>query len=73
MPLVEAAPKADVIITVTGNLNVIDRPHVEALKDGAIICNSGHFNDEINIPAIDQQTKAKRKGKRILGLHRRVV
>ena len=61
MKLTEAAAKADIIITVTGNLNVVDAEHVAALKDGAIICNSGHFNDEINIPAIDQQTSAKRK------------
>jgi adenosylhomocysteinase len=61
MPLVEAAKVADIIITVTGNLNVIDRQHIETLKDGAIICNSGHFNDEINIPAIEEQTKARRK------------
>ena len=61
MTLVEAAAKADIVITVTGNLNVIDRQHVEVLKDGAIICNSGHFNDEINIPAIEEQTRAKRK------------
>jgi len=59
--LVDAAPKADIVITVTGNLNVIDRQHVEVLKDGAIICNSGHFNDEINIPGIDEVTKSKRK------------
>jgi adenosylhomocysteinase len=61
MPLVDAAKVADIIITVTGNLNVVDRQHVEVLKDGAIICNSGHFNDEINIPAIEEQTKSKRK------------
>jgi adenosylhomocysteinase len=61
MKLTEAAAKADIVITVTGNLNVIDREHVAALKDGSIICNSGHFNDEINIPAIDEQTKAKRR------------
>jgi adenosylhomocysteinase len=61
MKLTEAAAKADIVITVTGNLNVIDREHVAALKDGAIICNSGHFNDEINIPAIAEQTKAKRQ------------
>jgi adenosylhomocysteinase len=59
--LIDAAPRADIVITVTGNLNVIDRHHVEVLKDGAIICNSGHFNDEINIPGIDEVTKAKRK------------
>jgi adenosylhomocysteinase len=61
MKLTEAAAKADIVITVTGNLNVVDGEHVAALKDGAIVCNSGHFNDEINIPAIDGQTKAKRK------------
>ena len=61
MKLVEAAPKADIIITVTGNLNVIDRQHVSALKDGSIICNSGHFNDEINIPGIEEETTSKRK------------
>src|SRR5215207_5060945 len=60
MTLVEAAAKADIVITVTGNLNVVDREHIDALKDGAIICNSGHFNDEINIPAIDQQSEGKR-------------
>lgn len=58
--LLDAAPKADVVITVTGNLNVVDAQHVAAFKDGAIICNSGHFNDEINIPAIEAETKAKR-------------
>jgi adenosylhomocysteinase len=61
MKLTEAAAKADIVITVTGNLNVIDREHVAALKDGSIICNSGHFNDEINIPAIEEQTKARRR------------
>ena len=61
MKLTEAAAKADIVITVTGNLNVVDAEHVAALKDGAIVCNSGHFNAEINIPAIDGQTKAKRK------------
>jgi adenosylhomocysteinase len=61
MPLIEAASRADIVITVTGNLNVIDRQHVKAFKDGAIICNSGHFNDEINIPAITEQTKSRRQ------------
>jgi adenosylhomocysteinase len=59
--LLDAAPKADIVITVTGNLNVVDAHHVDAFKNGAIICNSGHFNDEINIPAIDSVTKSKRK------------
>ena len=61
MPMVEAAARADIVVTVTGNLNVIDREHVAAFKDGAIICNSGHFNDEINIPALEQRAKSKRR------------
>jgi adenosylhomocysteinase len=61
MPMMEAAARADIVITVTGNLNVIDREHVAAFKDGAIICNSGHFNDEINIPAIEDQAEGKRR------------
>ena len=65
MPMAEAAAKADIFITVTGNINVIDREHFEAMKDGAIICNSGHFNDEINIPALDEQTTAQAQGPRL--------
>ena len=53
MPMVEAAQLADIIITVTGDINVLDRAHLERLKDGAIIANSGHFNDEINIAALE--------------------
>ncbi|HYP19818.1 MAG TPA: adenosylhomocysteinase [Chloroflexia bacterium] len=52
MPLVEAAKVGDIFVTVTGDLNVIDRQHMEVMKNGAIMCNSGHFNDEINIPAL---------------------
>ena len=54
MPMLEAAAIGDVFITVTGDLNVIDRPHLERMKEGAIIANSGHFNDEINIPALEE-------------------
>ncbi|MCH4183883.1 MAG: adenosylhomocysteinase [Eggerthellaceae bacterium] len=50
MPCAEAAREADIWITVTGDLNVIDEPAYNNMKDGAIICNSGHFNSEINIP-----------------------
>ncbi len=50
MPAVEAAAQADIWITVTGDISVIDSPAFDAMKDGAIICNSGHFNVEINIP-----------------------
>ncbi|MEG0776765.1 MAG: adenosylhomocysteinase, partial [Raoultibacter sp.] len=50
MPREEAAKHADIWATVTGNLNVIDEICFRGMKDGAIICNSGHFNSEINIP-----------------------
>ena len=53
MRLEDAAPMADVVITVTGDINVIDRAHIERFKDGAIVANSGHFNDEINLAAFD--------------------
>lgn len=52
MPLLEASKVGDIFVTVTGDLNVIDRHHMEVMKSGAIMCNSGHFNDEINIPAL---------------------
>ena len=52
--LEDAAPKADLIITVTGNINVVDSRHLRVLKDGAIIANSGHFNDEINLMAMGE-------------------
>jgi adenosylhomocysteinase len=52
MPMEDAAPLGDVFITVTGNKNVIDGRHFKKLKSGAIICNSGHFNAEIDIPTL---------------------
>lgn len=52
MPLVEAAAIGDIFVTVTGDVNVIDRVHLERMKDGALIANAGHFNDEINIDAL---------------------
>lgn len=52
MPMLEAAKIGDIFCTVTGDINVIDRQHFEVMKDGAIVSNSGHFNVEINIPAL---------------------
>jgi len=60
MKLEQAMPFADIIITVTGNLNVVDERHLVLAKDGVIIANSGHFNDEININAIEKLSKSKR-------------
>ncbi len=52
MPMMEAAPQGDIFITSTGDINVIDRHHLEVMKDGAILSNSGHFNVEVNIPTL---------------------
>jgi adenosylhomocysteinase len=60
MPMAEAAKIGDIFVTVTGDLNVIDRHHLEVMKDGAIIANSGHFNVEINIPAMEEMAVSKR-------------
>lgn len=60
MPLAEAVKSADVVITVTGDLNVVDEQHFAEMKDGCIVANSGHFNDEINIPALEGMTRSRR-------------
>ena len=61
MPMVEAAKEGNIFCTLTGDLNVIDAAHFEVMKDGAIISNSGHFNAEINIPALEELSVSKRK------------
>jgi len=58
MPMIEAAPQGDVFVTSTGDINVIDRQHFEVMKDGAVVCNSGHFNVEVNIPALEAMASA---------------
>jgi adenosylhomocysteinase len=60
MPMNEAAPIGDIFVTVTGDINVIDRHHFEMMKDGAIVANSGHFNVEINIPGLEEIASDKR-------------
>jgi adenosylhomocysteinase len=54
MKMNEAARDGDIFVTVTGDVNVLDRQHFEAMKDGAILANSGHFNSEINLKALDE-------------------
>ena len=61
MPGVEAAKLGDIFVTVTGNVNVIDQQHFDNMKEGALIANAGHFNDEINIPALEKMATAKRR------------
>ena len=60
MPMAEAAKVGDIFCTVTGDLNVIDRHHFEVMKDGVILSNSGHFNVEINIPALEELSTSRR-------------
>ena len=61
MPMAEALKEGDVFITVTGNKNVIRQEHFEKMKGGAIVCNSGHFNVEIDIPALEKLSAGKRE------------
>jgi adenosylhomocysteinase len=60
MPMSEAAKVGEIFVTVTGDLKVIRKEHFEMMRDGAIVCNSGHFNVEIDIPALDKMSKNKR-------------
>ena len=63
MPMQEAAPQADILCTVTGDVHVVDKHHFEVMKDGAIIANSGHFNVEINIEALEEMSTERRKAR----------
>jgi adenosylhomocysteinase len=56
MPMTDASKIGDIFCTVTGDLNVIDKHHFEVMKDGAMVANSGHFNVEINIPALEKMS-----------------
>ncbi|MDO8525219.1 MAG: adenosylhomocysteinase, partial [Candidatus Omnitrophota bacterium] len=59
-PIREACKKADVIVTLTGDINVIRKEHFETMKDGVVIANSGHFNVEIDIPSLEKIAVKKR-------------
>jgi adenosylhomocysteinase len=61
MPMLKAAEIGDIFVTSTGDLNVIDKPHIEVMKDGALLANSGHFNVEVNIPALEEMAVEKRR------------
>jgi len=66
MPMLEAAKIADIVVTVTGDFSVIDRQHFEAMKDGCIVANSGHFNDEINITALASMARSRRTARQFV-------
>jgi adenosylhomocysteinase len=59
MPMMDAARIGDIFVTVTGDINVVDRQHFEVMKDGAIVANSGHFNVEINLPALAELSQGE--------------
>lgn len=61
MPMIDASPLGDLFITVTGNLKVIRLEHIEKMKDGAILANSGHFNHEIDLDSLEKAAKRKRR------------
>ncbi len=61
MKMDEAAREGDIFVTVTGDVNVLDRRHFELMKDGAILANSGHFNSEINLKVLDEMATGVRQ------------
>ena len=61
LPITEAAKVGEVFITLTGNKNVVRKEHFRVMPDGAIICNSGHFNVELDIPALESLATAQRE------------
>ncbi len=70
MPLEEAAKEGDLFVTVTGDVNVIDEEDLRAMKSGAILANSGHFNDEINLSALDGMAESVRTVRKSLEEYR---
>jgi adenosylhomocysteinase len=69
MHMDEAARIGDIFITLTGDVNVLDRRHFDVMKDGAIIANSGHFNVEINIKALEEMSESKRRVRKEVDEH----
>jgi adenosylhomocysteinase len=63
MPINDASQQGDIFITVTGDINVIDRSHFEVMKDGALVANSGHFNVELNLQGLAEMSKSTSKAR----------
>ena len=59
MPIAQAAPLGDIFVTVTGDVNVLDRPSFNVMKSGAVLANSGHFDAEINLKALTEMSERK--------------
>lgn len=61
MPMRKAVVHADIVVTVTGNMHVVDRQHFRAMKDGVVICNAGHFDVELNLLALKKMSKSHKE------------
>jgi len=61
LTITEAAPLGDLFVTVTGNIHVIRMEHVDRMKDGAILANSGHFDHEVDVSSLEKAAKRKRR------------
>ncbi|MGP6157962.1 MAG: adenosylhomocysteinase, partial [Vulcanimicrobiaceae bacterium] len=70
MSMAEAAKLGDIFVTVTGNYHVIRLEHFEAMKDGAIVCNSGHFNDELDLESLEAQSLSKDKPRQFVDAYK---
>jgi adenosylhomocysteinase len=66
MPIAEAAKRGDLFVTCTGNVNVISAKHFPTMKDGAILANAGHFNDEIELGALEKLARSRREVRRFV-------
>ena len=66
MPMARAAAIGDIFVTSTGDINVVDGHHFDVMKDGAIVANSGHFNVEINLPALQSRSTEVRRVREFL-------
>jgi adenosylhomocysteinase len=70
MSMAEAAKVGDIFVTVTGNYHVIRQEHFEVMKDGAIVCNSGHFNDELDLDSLEKIAKSKTKPRQFVDAYK---
>jgi adenosylhomocysteinase len=68
--MAEAAKVGDIFVTVTGNYHVIRQEHFEVMKDGAIVCNSGHFNDELDLDSLEKIAKSKTKPRQFVDAYK---
>ena len=68
--MLEAAAEGDVFVTTTGDIHVIDGPHLERMRSGAILANAGHFNHEVNLEALEGMTEERREARPYVTAHR---